>query len=209
MPLNFEILDFQRGGQPCQNGQACVLYEGAQQLHKLSDFPLNDLTPEFQYYEDGIEDGFEGNSDEIKEAPPPTPNDSYNYVGSRLRLPHGKSLAQGRVLKRARDNDDNVIGRTNENPIYDTRGYVVKFKDGEQAELAANTIAQSMYAQCDPDRNQYVMFDSIVDFRRSTSALCYADQRVLKADGRSFMRRTTARWNLCIQWKDCSTSWEK
>ena len=38
---------------------------------KLSDFPLNDLTPEFEYYADGIEVGFEGTPDEIKEAPPP------------------------------------------------------------------------------------------------------------------------------------------
>ena len=53
------------------------------------------------------------------------------------------------------------------------------------------------------------MFDLIVDFRRSTTALCYADQKVLKADGRSLMHRTTARWPLCIQWKDGSTSWEK
>ena len=56
-------------------------------------------------------------------------------------------------MKCAHDNDDNVIGSANENPILDTRGYVVEFEDGEQAELAANTIAQSMYAQCDPDRN--------------------------------------------------------
>ena len=87
------------------------------------------------------------------------------------------------MLKRERDNDDNIIGRANDNPILDTIGYVVEFEDGEQAELAANTIAQSMYAQCDPDGNQYVMFDSIVYFRRSTTALCYADQKVLKADG--------------------------
>ena len=66
-----------------------------------------------------------------------------------------------------------------------------------------------MYVQCDPDGNQYVMFDSIVDFRRSTTALCYADQKCLKADGRSFMSHTTALWQLCIQWKDGSTSWEK
>ena len=25
---------------------------------KLSDFPLNDITPEFEYYADGAEDGF-------------------------------------------------------------------------------------------------------------------------------------------------------
>ena len=66
-----------------------------------------------------------------------------------------------------------------------------------------------MYSQCDPDGDQYVMFESIVDFRRITTALCYADQKVLKADGRSFMRRTTAGWHLCVQWKDGSTSWEK
>ena len=113
------------------------------------------------------------------------------------------------LKKRARDNDENVIGRSNEKPILDTRGYIVEFEDGEQAELAANTIAQSMYYQCDPDGNQYVMFDSIVDFRRSTTALCYSDQKVLKADGRSFMRRTTAGWHLCVQWKDGSTLWEK
>ena len=124
-------------------------------------------------------------------------------------LPRGQSLAQGRVLKCAHDNDDNVIGRSNKNPILDTRGYVVEFEYGEQEELAANTIAQSMYAQCDPERNQYVMFDLIVDFRRSTTVLCYADQKTLKADGGSFMHRTTAGWQMCIQWKDGSTSQKK
>ena len=63
------------------------------------------------------------------------------------------------MLKRVRDNDDNGIGCANENPILDTRGYVVEFEDGEQAERSANIIVQSMYAQCDPDGNQYVMFD--------------------------------------------------
>ena len=60
---------------------------------KLSDFPLNDLTPEFEYYADGVEDGFQGTHDEIKEAPPPTSDASDNYVGSRLQLPRGQSLA--------------------------------------------------------------------------------------------------------------------
>ena len=97
--------------------------------------------------------------DEIKEAPPPTQEASDNYVGSGLQLSLGQGLAQGRVLNRSRDNDDNAIGRANEKPILDTRGYVVEFDDGEQAELAANNIAQSMYAQCDHYGKQYVMFD--------------------------------------------------
>ena len=41
-----------------------------------------------------------------------------------------------------------------ENPILDTRKYIVQFNDGDEAELAANVIATNMYAQCDPEGNQ-------------------------------------------------------
>ena len=37
---------------------------------KFSDFPFNDLTPQFEYYADGIKDVFEGTPDETKEVPP-------------------------------------------------------------------------------------------------------------------------------------------
>ena len=83
-----------------------------------------------------------------------TPEAQDNYVGVALELPLGDGMAQGRVTKRVRDNDGNVIGRANENPILDTRKYVVEFASGEEAELSANAIVQSMYAQCDPDGNQ-------------------------------------------------------
>ena len=45
---------------------------------KFSGFPLNDLTPEFEYYMDDVEDCFEGTPDEIKEAPSKTPETSDN-----------------------------------------------------------------------------------------------------------------------------------
>ena len=101
------------------------------------------------------------------------------YIGAKLQLPRGDAMGHGKVIKRSCDNDGNVVGRANENPILDTREYCVEFDDGHQAELTANAIAQSMYAQCDPEGNTYVMFDSFVDYRRSTTALCYADQKVL------------------------------
>ena len=66
-----------------------------------------------------------------------------------------------------------------------------------------------MYAQCNPEGNQYVLFDSIVDYRRSTTAITKADQKVVKANGRTFLRRSTKGWQLCVQWKDGSTSWER
>ena len=84
----------------------------------------------------------------------------------------------------------------------------MEFEDSTEAELTANAITQSMYAQCDPDVNQYLMLDSVVGFRKSTTALCYAEQTFVK-NGRSYNRRSTKRWQLCCQWKDGSTSWQK
>ena len=46
------------------------------------------------------------------------------------------------------------MGRANDNQIIEYRQYVVNFEDGTEAELEANDITQSMYAQCDPDGNQ-------------------------------------------------------
>lgn len=42
----------------------------------------------------------------------------------------------------------------------------------------ANIIAESMYAQCDPDGNQYLLLDDIIDHRHSDTAIKLADQTV-------------------------------
>ena len=96
------------------------------------------------------------------------------------------------MTKQARDDDGNPIRRANTNPIIDFRQYVVKIEDGTEAELAANAIAKSMYAQCDPDDNQYLLLDSIVDFRRSTTDLCHGDHKLV-SNGLTYLNRLTAR----------------
>jgi hypothetical protein len=71
-----------------------------------------------------------------------------------------------------------------------------------------NLIAEAMYAQCDPDRNQYVLLDSIIDHRRLDTAIRPSDQKVVRPDGRTYMKRSTIGWQVCCQWKDGSTSCE-
>ena len=117
-------------------------------------------------------------------------------------------MAIGRVTKRARDSEGNPLGTSHENPILDTRQYIVEFNDGDEAELSANVIATNMYAQCDTDGNQYVLLDSLIDFSRSTTALCYDDHKVT-ANGRTHYCRSTDDWQICCQWKEGSTSWCK
>ncbi len=65
-----------------------------------------------------------------------------------------------------------------------------------------------MYAQCDPDRNQYVLLDSIIDHRWLDSAIRPSDQKVVQPDGRTYLKLSTVGWQVCCQWKDGSTSWE-
>ena len=77
---------------------------------------------------------------------------------------------------------------------------LLKFNDGDEAELAANVIATNMYAQCYPEVNQYVLLDSLIDLRRSTTALCYDDQKVTD-NGRTHYRCSTAVWQMCCRGK--------
>ena len=167
------------------------------------DFPAEDITPDYDAFDADILD-FDPDQGDIEV----TPEYGDTYVGAEILLPQGGTLAKGRVTGRKRDVDGNPIGTAHENPILDTHDYVATFDDGDVTELTANLIAESMYAQCDPDGNQYVLLDSIIDHRRLDTATKLSDQTVVRKSGRTFKRRNTIGWQLCCQWKDGSTSWE-
>jgi len=166
------------------------------------DFTAEDLTPEYlTYHDDNDLDPDHGN---LKV----TPEMGDNYHSADISIPRGGSMAKGRVKSCKRDAEGNPIGRADANPILNTREYIVEFDDGDEAELNANLIAEAMYPQCNPDGNQYVLLDSLVDHRRLDRAIRPADQKVVRPAGRAYMKRNTIGWQICCQWKDGSTSWE-
>ena len=136
-----------------------------------NDFEKDYLTPKYEYY-----DG--DHQDEASDAPPeqltPTPEIGDNYLNMELMLPRGGTPARGRVIERKRDHGGNVIGRSNANPILDTREYEVKFEDGDVTELTANVIAESMYAMCDENSDHILLFDVIVDHKKNDKAMTRA-----------------------------------
>ena len=71
----------------------------------------------------------EGSAD-FEPLPDPDPLPTHNYVNANVMLPLGDSLSRGRVVERKRDAEGNVMGNANDNPIRDTRQYVVKFDSG-------------------------------------------------------------------------------
>ncbi len=42
----------------------------------------------------------------------------------------------------------------------------------------ANAIAKAMYAQCDPDGNEYVLMDELIDVKRTYDALTLDQQKI-------------------------------
>ena len=85
--------------------------------------------------------------------------------------------------------------------------YHVEFEDGNICELTANIIAESMYASCDADGNEYISFDLFVYHKSNQKAVMKDSQRIVH-NGRNSLRQSTAGWHLCVQWKDGSTSWQ-
>jgi hypothetical protein len=116
-----------------------------------------------------------------------TPEIGDNYIGAKILIPRGGVLSRGRVTRRKREADGNPIGRSHDSPALDTRSYIIEFDDNDRAELTANLIAKSMYAQCDPDGNQYLILADIVDHRSMDNAIKLNDQKVVRADGRTYL----------------------
>ncbi len=164
---------------------------------QVTDFPEDDPTPEYELFEDVGDANFDLDPDHTNLNV--TPKVGNNYVGVDLLFPKGGTMTRGRVTAQKRDADSNSKGRANSNPILDTREYMVTFDNVDVTNLTANLIAKSMYAQCDPDGNQYVLLDSLIDHRRLDTALQLSDQTAVRNDGWTYKKRNTVGWQLCCQ----------
>ena len=92
---------------------------------------------------------------EIKEADEEFTPDMFDdrFLSMELALPKGDNLNPqlAKVMKRLRDANGIPIGMANKNIILDSRMYEVEYQDGTKASLAANYIAENMFAQVDQE----------------------------------------------------------
>ena len=131
-----------------------------------------------------------------------------NYISAQVLLPKGDSLVSGQVMKRKRDENGNPIGKSNSNPLLDTRVYEVQFPDGTEQEYTANLIATSLYTEVDDEGNQFVLLDEILDhdFDERTTNVNALD--IKKEDSASSnQKRTTKGWKFLVSWRDGTTTW--
>jgi hypothetical protein len=130
------------------------------------------------------------------------------YLNMELAIPRDSDGPEfAKVTKRLRDKDGLPIGKANDNPILDTRMYQVEYSDGHKASLAANAIAENMFAQVDAEGNRHVLFKEIIDHRTDGSELNQQDAFITTRSGTKRRRETTKGYEILVQWKDGSTTW--
>ena len=151
------------------------------------------------------------NNNDIPEADDHTPEVLEDtYLNMELALPRdGEGPEFAKVTKRLRDANGIPIGTANDNPILDSRLYEVEYADGYKASLAANTIAENMFAQVDDEGHRFVLLDCIVDHRVDGTELRKENAFIQSSNGGRRRKETTKGWDILLQWKDGSTTWEK
>ena len=85
--------------------------------------------------------------------------------------------------------------------------YEVEYADGYKTSMAANTIAENLFAQVDEEGQRHVLFDEIIDHRVNQDAVKQQDAFIVNSKGIKRRKETTIGWEILVQWKDCSTTW--
>jgi hypothetical protein len=118
------------------------------------------------------------------------------YLNVSVLMGRGGVAMLGTVKQRKRDSDGNPVGRSNSNPLLDTREYEVEFPDGSIDVLTANSIAKSLYSQVDEEGQSYSILSAIVDHWKDGNAVAGDDAMIPGTDRR---RRTTKGWQLLVE----------
>ena len=129
------------------------------------------------------------------------------YIGAEFFVNENGEQVPAKVLKRARDNDGNAIGRQNPNPLLDTRVYDCELDDGTVYKYSANVIAENIFSQCDDDGRRQAVLREIIDHRSDKSAVHISNGYTITKRGRRIPKTTTRGWELLVQWKDGSSDW--
>jgi len=113
-------------------------------------------------------------------------------IGAELYMARGGKLMQPTVKSRKRDIDGTLIGTKSDHPRMDSRVYQVEYKDGHGEAYIFNTILDNLHSQINKDGHRYWIFSRHVDHRRDPKA----------------GKGKTKGWELEVEWKDGTTSWE-
>ena len=101
---------------------------------------------------------------------------TYILVSAEVLLPHGEEQVMAKVLRKSVDENGQVIGAHNDNPLLNTLVYDVEFPDGDVKKYAANLISENVLSQVDPNGYYKNTMEAILDHKRDGTAVTMADK---------------------------------
>ena len=171
--------------------------------------PLEDKTPDrVEYIPWSLEElGYKEFMD-TEDKPAPVPElkeaddiDWNKYVSAKVSIPKdGHTFANGKVVRRARDECGDLVGTTHSNPLLDTSEYEVQFEDGAVERYTANIIAEHLYSRTDTDGTTVDYVEGIINHKSDSTAM---------KEGEGSGLSTTKGWKLLCQLKHGPTEWIK
>ena len=87
--------------------------------------------------------------------------------------------------------------------------YEVEHYDGYKTVMKANTIERNLFSQVYQDGQLFVIFNAIIDSRTNCTKIKEGDYFFHMSNGNTRRRETTKGWEVFIQWKDVSYTWNK
>lgn len=132
-----------------------------------------------------------------------------HYTDMRITMKRsrdGKPLA-ARVKEQAKDDEGRPIGVPNNNPMLDSRQYVVEYIDGETEVVTANIIAENILSQVDDIGHGRRQLDDIIDYRTTDAAVPKHEGWLTTETGQKRRKMTTKGWEILVRWIDGSTDW--
>ena len=130
------------------------------------------------------------------------------WINAELNLPLGETMEYAKVIGRTHDDNGNVIGTYDDNPILNSMTYDVEFKNGEIREFSANVIAENMFAQVDANGHSHNMLDAIIDYDKDESlAVPMNEKFIVTKSGTRRRRQSTVGWKLLVLWKNGKEEW--
>jgi hypothetical protein len=124
-----------------------------------------------------------------------------------MRVPISGEIRTGKVILCKCELYGTLRGKENDKSMLDTRIYDIEFPNGRSDEYTNNVIAKNVYAQCDEEGNEFNLMDIIVDHKTDGHDVEQAGVYI-KHGSNTQVRDTTNGWNLCVECKDSTTSWE-
>ena len=104
------------------------------------------------------------------------------------------------------EDDENIKGRRDNNPILDTREYLVQYPNGSEDMLTYAKVLDNLCSQVDVEYNQINIYSGIFGHCKGIRAVKKADE-FYESNSLQYRKNITAKWELDIEWKYGSISW--